>query len=466
MRTLFLLTCALLMAQVAHGASAHSTGAVPDLVDQGRYLATAGDCASCHGTSFAGGDAVPSPIGKIYAANITPDKQTGIGSWSLAQFSDALRNGKAPDGYLYPAMPYPSFTGLTTGQIQALYSYFLLGVPPVSNNPPQTSLPFPFYRPMMGVWNALFLEQGTPTGAIKVSGDVQERGRLLVETLGHCTACHTPRGQLMQQDSKRHLAGAMVAGWWAPNITPGTDGIGGWSNDQLSTFLMTGHTDIAVAAGDMGKAVSHSLSKLSKDDIDAIAAYLRVVPAVASDVPKRTASTQTSVIDVSALEPAGTTDWQTMLGHDTTDGNILYQSACASCHGIDGKGSNDLKHPSLLRLKSITGPDSATLVQVIAHGVNRKVGDTHTLMPSFRSSMSDGQIASVANYVSTKFGGVKGEVSASQVATILKGHVETPWLIRYARWLAILAIALATLIVVALAWTLIRALSHRRGRHV
>ncbi len=155
---------------------------------------------------------MPSPIGSIYARNITPDKETGIGSWTLAQFSDVMRKGQAPNGNLYPAMPYTSFTGLSTNQIQALYSYFMLEVAPVKNRPPKTDLPFPFYRPMMGIWNAFFLDEGSPTGATKVSGEAKERGRLLVETLGHCTACHTPRGELMQQNSKRHLAGASH-GW-------------------------------------------------------------------------------------------------------------------------------------------------------------------------------------------------------------------------------------------------------------
>ncbi len=460
MRAPFLLACALLVAQPGHGAAAAE--ADPGLVDQGRYLAKAGDCDSCHGRSFAGGDPVPSPIGNIYASNITPDKETGIGAWTLDQFSNVLRKGQAPDGHLFPAMPYPSYTGLSTSQIQALYSYLMLGVAPVSNRPPPTTLPFPFYRPMMGIWNAFFLDVGNPTGAVKVAGEEQERGRLLVETLGHCTACHTPRGQLMQQDSERHLAGAMVGGWWAPNITPDSSGIGGWSNERLSTFLMTGHTDVAIAAGDMGKVVSHSLSKLSKEDIHAISAYLGAVPAVASDELKRTASAGTLSIRRGLVETAGPSDWQAMLAHDTMDGGVLYQSACASCHGDDGKGSGDLKHPSLVRIASVRGPQGATLVQVIAHGVDRQVGDRHTLMPSFRTSMDDGQIASLANYVRTQFGGIEGGVTASQVSTILDGQIATPWLILNARWLAIVAIVVASLVVLAVAWAGIRALGHRR----
>lgn len=465
MRTIFF-ACAILVAQFSHGAIAQSAKADPGLVDQGRHLAIAGDCASCHGTSFAGGDPVPSPIGSIFAKNITPDKKTGIGLWTLAQFANATRKGQAPDGHLYPAMPYTSYTGLNTTQVHALYSYFMLSVAPVQNEPPKTNLPFPFYRPMMGIWNALFLDEGHPTGAIKVTGEAKERGRLLVETLGHCTACHTPRGELMQQNSTRHLAGAMTGGWWAPNITPDSSGIGGWSDDQLASFLTTGHTNVAVAAGDMGKVVSNSLSKLSKEDIGAIQTYLRALPAVASVEPTRTVSAAIPTTQVALIEPARPAEWQKMLSHDTMQGAILYQSACASCHGVDGRGSTDLKHPSLLRVAAVTGPKSATLVQVITQGVDRHVGDKHILMPAFRASMNNGQIASLSNYVRATFGGVEGSVTASQVAAILDGQVDTPWLIQNARWLAILAILVATLIVAAIAWALTRALSHSRVRHV
>lgn len=463
-RAHFCFTLLLLAALTGRGALA--TEADSGLVNQGRYLAHAGDCASCHGTSFAGGKPVPSPIGSIYSRNITPDKLTGIGSWTLAQFSDVLRKGQAPEGHLYPAMPYTSYTGLSTSQIHALYSYFMLGVAPVSNRPPTTKLPFPFYRPMMALWNAFFLDEGRATGSINVSGEENERGRLLVETLGHCTGCHSPRGELMQQKSNRHLAGAMTAGWWAPNITPASSGIGGWSSDQLSAFLKTGHTEIAVAAGDMGKVVSHSLSKLSSEDINAIVSYLRAVPAIPSDKPTRTVKARAVATDLGVIEPDGPADWKTMLGHNTTHGGVLYQSACASCHGVDGNGSTDLQHPSLRRIDAIAGPKGATLVQVIARGIDRRVGATHTLMPSFRDGMDNAQIASLANYVRTQFGGVEGSVNASQVATILNGKVDTPWLIQNARWLAILACAMALLVVLFTAWSIARALERRRVRHV
>ena len=308
----------LLLAQLAVAAAAQAADPDPALVDQGRYLAAAGDCAGCHGPTLAGGDPVPTPIGAVHASNITPDRATGIGSWTLAQFSDALREGRAPEGHLYPAMPYTAYTGLSDAEVRALYAYVMLAVGPVSKTPPADDLPFPFYRIAMLPWNWLFLTQGQPTGAVPVSGAQRERGRVLVETLGHCSACHSPRGTFMQERSDRHLAGAMVGGWWAPNITPDATGIGAWSDAKLATFLRTGHSDVAVAAGDMGTVVSRSLSKLNDSDIDAVMAYLRAVPKVTSPQPATSGIATDAPIAVAAIEPvAAADDWQAPLDHAT-----------------------------------------------------------------------------------------------------------------------------------------------------
>jgi mono/diheme cytochrome c family protein len=448
--------------RLAVAADSPPAAADPGLVEQGRYLAAAGDCAGCHGPSLKGGDPVATPIGAVYASNITPDRSTGIGSWTLEQFSDALRKGRAPGGPLYPAMPYTAYTGLSDADMRALYAYFMLGVKAVSNTPPESDLPFPFYRAAMAPWNALFLTQGQPTGAVSVSGEQRLRGRLLVETLGHCSACHSPRGTFMQQRGDRHLAGAMVGGWRAPNITPDATGIGGWSDEKLATFLRTGHTDLAVAAGEMGTVVSRSLSKLTPGDIGAVVAYLRAVPRVASQQPARS-DTATAPTAVAGIEnPTNLTDWQMQLGHSTRQGDVLYQSACASCHGVDGKGSAGLVHPSLHLVNSVSNASAATLVQVIAHGVDRTVGNRHALMPPFRSTLDDGQIASVANFVRTQFGGVKSDLSDSQTAAILEGGNATPWPIRYAKPLAIAAIFVFALIPLLIVWQGSRAFAKRR----
>lgn len=458
MKPLRLAFLAVLSLGPLHAAAAQPDAADPRLVETGRSIAVAGDCAGCHGQKLAGGDPVASPIGNIYASNITPDAKTGIGGWSLVQFSDLLRKGKAPDGHIYPAMPYTSYTGLSDAQIKALYAYLMLGVAPVRKAALETRLPFPFVRPAMIAWNLLYLDEGHATGAKAATGEQQQRGRLLVETLGHCTACHTPRGVMMGQQQDRHLGGAFVNGWWSPNITP--TGIGGWSNARLATFLRTGHTDVAVASGEMGTVVSRSLSRLPATDIDAIVAYLRVVPSVALSQPATPLREPARAIAVTALEPVAR-GWQATLSHGTTDGAVLYQSACASCHGSDGNGSAGLEHPSLRRIASVTMPRGATVVEVIANGVHRTVAGSTMRMPAFRSSLSDAQIAAVANFVRSQFGGIESAVATGDVATILDGQVGVPWLIRNATWLAIAGLAVAALLVLWLIIAVVRRSSHR-----
>lgn len=475
------------LAAAAMGASAFAQtipeGADPTLLEEGRFLATAGDCAGCHGLDLAGGDPVASPMGPIYASNITPDDATGIGVWTQEQFRAVLREGKAPDRHIFPAMPYTAYTGMTDAQIDALYAYLMMDVAPVAKVAPETDLPFPFVRPAMIAWNALFLDEGQAIGAVPVTGTELERGRMLVETLGHCSACHTPRGQLMQPIAARHLGGAMLDGWWAPNITTGPGGIGDWSEDRLAAFLMTGHTDVAVAAGEMSKVVSRSLSHLPRDDIYAMIAYLAAVPPVASQAPDGAppeAAGVTPPLTVAQAEGgiaaeavgsqpwAGATDdgtWSEMLGHGTSDGATLYQSACASCHGIDGQGSAGLEHPSLRLVGGVAAPQAATLVQVIANGVDRSVGDTHVLMPAFRDSLDDTQIAALATYVRARFGGIEDAMDAGRVSAILAGGIDTPWLIANAHWLAIAGLAIAALVFLAcIAWA-VRAIGRRRAHH-
>ncbi|PRY93805.1 mono/diheme cytochrome c family protein [Hasllibacter halocynthiae] len=423
----------------------------PELVEEGRYLAVAADCAGCHGTTFAGGDPVPSPIGAIYASNITPDPATGIGGWTLEDFAGVLREGDGPDGHIYPAMPYTSYTGLADREIAALWSFFMLDVEPVERTHPDTDLGFPFYRWLMPAWNLLFLDEGEATGAKPAASPLEERGRELVETLGHCGACHTPRGQLMQQLADRHLGGAMLGGWWAPNITTGPGGVGDWEDEELARFLATGHSPHGVAGGEMGTVVSRSLSHLPEGDIAAIVAYLRAVPPVASDRPAALAGGRPPPVAVEV--PAD--DWAGALRHDTDFGAQLYQAACSSCHGIDGRGSPDGVHPSLLL---VTGQDAnaANLVQVIAHGIDRTVHGERILMPGFRDAMSDEQIASVANYVRTSFGGAASDLDAGRVSSILAGGLSTPWLISNAPWLAGLGLAAAGIVLLLLIVWLIR----------
>lgn len=413
---------------------------------RGKFIATAADCAGCHGVDFSGGLPVQSPLGVIYAANITPDKKTGIGDWSPAQFRDALRKGRSPTkGWLYPAMPYTSYTGMKDDDISALYAY-LKSVPAVTHKVPATDLPFPFVRPAMIGWNLLYLKEGQAVGAKPVKDPQAQRGQYLVEALGHCTACHTPRGDLMGELSNRHLSGGFVGQWYAPNITPDPSGVGDWSNEQLAKLLKTGHNDIAVVAGDMGLAVSRSLSHLSDTDIDAMIAYLRQVPAVMTDPPLSVIGQWPSVTAKEVERPI--TGWVNLANNTTTDGAVLYQSACASCHGQSGRGAAG---PALGELRDIRSIHPNNLVQVIAGGIDLKIDKRHIFMPGFADQMNPQQIAALATYVRTAFGQAPqelGTVTEEQVNEVLSGRGKVSWILANAELLAWGGILILALLVV------------------
>lgn len=432
----------------------------PDLVEMGAKIATAADCVSCHRADFSGGQSISSPIGDIYAKNITPDKETGIGNWSLDDFSDAVRHGKSPNGYLYPAMPYTSYTAMSDSDLRALYSYLMLKVEPVSTDTPTTDLPFPFFRQAMPVWNALFLKPGVAPGGPHVDDDQLIRGRYLVEALGHCSACHTPRGALMQEKSSEHMAGALNNGWWAPNISSSDDGIAAWSDKELTDFLTSGHNRYAAAGGEMGKVVANSLSKLDTADMDAVVAYLRELEPQESAKPQRLTQAP-AVVSMTEQEPQHDS-WKARINADTTNGATLYQSACASCHGANGKGTQDGAFISLHDSSTVTSPYSANLVQSIAHGIDLTLA-SGLLMPAFQDELSDKQVAAVANYVRTSFGSTQSELDAADVTTILDADVmETPWLIQNAAWLLVACVLIALIILIAIVVAIMRRRSRRR----
>ena len=394
-------------------------------VDRGRYLATAGDCAACHNTpgagqgAMAGGYPILSPLGTIYSSNITPSRTHGIGGYTEAQFARALRDGIRADGArLYPAMPYPSYAGLTDADVHALYAYFMQGVASVDQSPPKTKLPFPFnIRLSMRGWNTLFLSGGTVTPDPAHDGQ-WNRGRYLAETLGHCSTCHSPRGLLMQESKSAALGGSPLGAWYAPNITSDkVSGIGGWSKAEIAQYLSTGHVaGKAQAAGDMADAVTNSFSRMTPADIDAIATYIATVPAVRDPAAKHTSY---------AIGAPGRLEAELRGSGDASGGAHLYSGLCASCHGRDGAGTADGTLPSLFHNSTVGATRPDNLVAVILHGVDRTVGDHHVLMPgfgekSFVQSLSDEQVAALATFVRQKFG--PGDaVGVEQVATARKG---------------------------------------------
>jgi D-sorbitol dehydrogenase (acceptor) len=447
-------------------AAAFALSAVPafaqdsDLVTKGEYLSRAGDCTACHtapgGQPFAGGYVFKMPMGKIISRNITSSEQFGIGKWSEEEFARAVRKGVRPDGSnLYPAMPYTSYANITDDDMKALYAYFKQ-VKPVEAAPEEkTELAFPFNLPgAMWGWNMLFARNGEFKSDPALT-TIENRGKYLAEGLAHCSTCHTPRNQFLAEDAGQNLAGAFVDGWHAPNITSDKiSGVGGWSDRDIVSYLKNGHAEgKAQAGGPMADAVEHSLRFLTDDDATAIAAYLKTVTPVraAADKIPSWGITQAKPVEWSSFEtgaPASNTPGYT--DTSTTDGAVLYNNNCASCHGLDGQGSDDHYFPSLTQNTAVGGLDKSNLVMAIANGIQREGADGLATMPAFsvehqaiHSWLTHDQIASLANYVSAQFGNGNPHLSASDVTRITSGDGEVPFLIRNAKTFAILGMAIA-----------------------
>lgn len=392
-------------------ADATADGAAADaaLVQRGAYLAIAGDCMACHtaahGKPFAGGLPMKVPmLGTIYSSNITPDKETGIGNWTVDDFERAVRHGVSKDGHnLYPAMPYVSYAKISSTDIDALYAYFEHGVAPVKQTPPASTIPWPLnMRWPLVIWNWIFLKDGSYVPKPSQSAE-WNRGAYLVQGLAHCSTCHTPRGIAMQEKSLDEsggsfLSGSVLAGWEAYNITPDRNsGIGAWTDEQLVQYLRTGNVPgVAQAAGPMGEAVEHSFSQMSDSDLRSIATYVRTLPAVSDGSSQSRSAFGTPATDVAKLR--GTPLAQAL------DPARLYLGNCATCHGAHGEGSPDGYYPSLMHNSTVGAANPGNLVQVMLHGIYRKTPDNDVGMPAFGNELSDEEIAALANYVTGQFG--------------------------------------------------------------
>ncbi|EUB85207.1 Gluconate 2-dehydrogenase (acceptor) [Pseudomonas sp. GM30] len=254
----------------------------PALVARGEYVARLSDCVACHsvpgGAPFAGGLEMATPLGAIHATNITPEPETGIGRYSLADFDRAVRHGVAPDSRrLYPAMPYPSYAELSDDDVRALYAFFMKGVAPVKQANIPSAIPFPLnLRWPIALWNGVFVD--TEPYVAKPSQDaVWNRGAYLVQGAGHCGSCHTPRGlafneKALDESATPYLAGALLDGWYAPSLRDDHNtGLGRWSEPEIVQFLKTGRNKHAVVYGSMTEAFNNSTQFMSDDDLTAIA---------------------------------------------------------------------------------------------------------------------------------------------------------------------------------------------------
>ena len=290
-------------------------------IERGRYLAVAGDCASCHtvprfGRPFAGGRAIETPFGNIVAPNITPDRETGIGAWSDDEFDAAVRRGVRRGGsLLYPAMPYNAYTKMSRDDVVAIRAY-LNTVSPARNAVTANTLPFPFnIRAAMHVWNALYFKEG-PFQPDPGKSAEWNRGAYLVDGLAHCGACHTPKTLLGGDKTSEYLQGSYLQGWSAPDITNDkARGIGSWSVEDAVAYLKSGHNRITAATGPMAEAVSLSTSHMKDADLAAIVAYLKSIPGAdhaATPLPAE--------------------------GPVMQAGAAIYRDQCSACHALNGRG--------------------------------------------------------------------------------------------------------------------------------
>jgi mono/diheme cytochrome c family protein len=406
-----------------HESNAVADNAAAELVKRGEYLTRAGDCVACHTADksrpFAGGQPIGTPFGTIYTSNITPDAETGIGTWTDAEFLRAMREGIGKDGKrLYPAFPYPSYTRVAERDLLAIRAY-LNTVAPVHYTPPGNELAFPFnQRWLMFFWNLLNFDRGRFVPDPK-QNPLWNRGAYLVEGLGHCEECHTPRNFMQGLKTTDRFSGEVQAGWLAYNITPDkTHGIGDWSDEDLTHYLATGVAPgRASAAGPMASVVANSTQYLSTEDLRAICVYLRTIAPVAGGATRVRARDQWGkpVDDVERLRGATVTG---------VNGGQLFIANCATCHGWTGQGigaDSPLAYPSLIHNSIVGATDAGNLAMVILHGVERPTKAGDVLMPGFAAELDDDEVASLTNYLTQHFGDPHTTLSASDVAK-LRAH--------------------------------------------
>lgn len=368
---------------------------------RGKYLAILGDCAGCHttahGPAFAGGLPFRAQFGTVYSTNITPDRETGIGGWTAEQFRRALHEGVAPGGrHLYPAFPYPYFTRITRQDSDDLFAY-LRAVPAVRRAPTPNRLIFPFnLRFGLIFWNWLYLDRKPPALPANASPE-WKRGEYLVNGLGHCAGCHTPKDILFGDEKDRALTGGTVDNWHASNLTGEShDGLAKWSYADLAKFLATGRNQYATAAGSMQEKVTSSTSHMTDADREAIAMYLKSLP------PRDPAPSQ-------APE-----------ARQMKAGESVFVQNCAVCHQPHGRPDQPGSLPGYPKLPGdtmILARDPSTVIRIILEGAQSPVtpneGTTFS-MPSF-ATLSDAQIADAATYVRNSWANRALPVSAGQV---------------------------------------------------
>jgi alcohol dehydrogenase (quinone), cytochrome c subunit len=404
--------------------AAASTSADANLVARGAYLARIGDCVACHtasgGKPFAGGLPIQTPLGTVYSTNITPDAKTGIGDWQYDSFAKLMRQGETRRGYVvYPAMPYPSYARMNNDDMRALYAYFMHGVQPVRQSNRKNEIPWPLsMRWPLRVWQWAFAPAPSPYSPPTGTDPTLARGAYIVQGLGHCGSCHTPRGFGLQEsaltdaDNTIYLSGGgIIDGWVAPSLrNEHGGGLADMSTAELVTLLRSGRNTSTASFGSMNDVVTHSLQYLTDSDLVSVATYLKSLPPNnASAQPYRYVETVGNQLMHGNAVAAGA-------------GAQLYLDRCAGCHRSDGAG-NGKAFPALAGNPVLQTSDPTSAIHIVLSGsampATHSAPSTITMGP-YADILTDEQIAEVATFVQTSWGNKGAAATASQVAKIRK----------------------------------------------
>jgi len=378
-------------------------------IERGKYLALAGNCASCHTTEsggfMAGGLPFETPFGKIYSTNITPDSGTGIGNWTGRQFLDSMRRGVRPDGeHLYPVFPYTAFTKITNEDIAALFAY-LQSIPAIRQETKENEVSFPFnQRWLMSVWKTMYFDERVYEADESKSAE-WNRGAYLVNALAHCSACHSPRNLLGAENSDMALTGGVffdkvpsgsVRPWSSPNLTSAPSGLGLWVHEEVTAYLRTGRNSFVETFGPMNEVIMNSTRNLNDGDINAMAIYLKSLP-----------SKETDTESVANNKVLGM-------------GRTLYNLHCGTCHLPTGLGDEEVAPRLAGGSLVVQTSNPASFINVILDGPESPdlplPAKWRNPMEDFRYLLDDEEIAALASYVRNSWGNTAGKVTAKQVA--------------------------------------------------
>ena len=413
------LVCAYLTTVIFGGNGGDPTATLPEpadqqLVSRGHYVATLGDCAACHtapgSPDYAGRLPIETPIGTVYTTNITPDEQHGIGRYSLGDFERAVRRGIRRDGAsLYPAMPFPAYSRISDADVRALYAYFTRGVQPVHQANHGASIAWPLsMRWPLTFWRWAF----APAPAGTPGQDQLARGAYLVEGLGHCGTCHTPRGAGLEEralgamDGPLYLSGGVVDHYVASNLRGDVrTGLGSWSEADIVEFLQTGRTRKAGVFGGMSDVVTHSTQSMTRADLEAIAHYLKSLPPAGSEAP---------------FEYEAAAAGKLSAGQDLTPAALNYLNNCAACHLSSGRGYEHV-FPALAGNPVINAADPTSLINIVLTGATVPSTDSapsHFSMPGLGARLSDEEVADVVTFVRSSWGNTAAAVSPATVGKL------------------------------------------------